>query len=181
MLTAGKVRFIKISDSTHYQPTGVKDISAKRISIGIVIAFAAIGLGLTYTTAGFISIQQAMPVASRQLHSGGTIASINVGIYSDHACSRLLQSIDWGTIVPGGTVERTVYVKNTGNSPLILNLTTNSWNPAAAIESLALTWNKEGATLNAGETTMATLALVVAQDISGITTFSVAIVISGSA
>ena len=137
-------------------------------------------MGLTYTTASLISIQQVMPVASRQVHSGGTIASINVGIYSDYACSRLLQSIDWGTIVPGETVERTVYVKNTGNSPLTLNMTTNNWNPTAANGPLALTWDKEGTTLYASETTVATLMLAVAQDISGITTFSVAIVISGS-
>jgi hypothetical protein len=59
-------------------------------------------------------------------------------------------------------------------------MTTNNWNPTAANGPLALTWDKEGTTLYAGETTMATLMLAVAQDISGITTFSVAIVISGS-
>jgi len=156
-------------------------MSVKKISIAATIVFATIGMALTYTTAGLVSMQQAMPKVNRQVSSGGTIVALNVGIYSDAACSQVLQSIDWGYITPGGSVDKTIYIKNTGNMQLMLSMTTNSWNPPAASGPLTLTWDKEGATLDAGKITTATLTLSVAQDIAGITTFSVAIVISGSA
>jgi len=148
-------------------------MAMRKISTGAIIAIAVVGLALTLTTAGLLSVTQLVS-------SSGTITTVNVGVYSDSACTLPLTSIDWGTISPGTTVTRTIYVKNTGNTQITLSMTTNGWIPTSANGPLTLTWNKEGTTLSVGQSTAATLTLTVSSSISGITTFSVNIVITGT-
>jgi hypothetical protein len=121
------------------------EISLKRISAVTIIVFTAMGLVLTYSTAGLISFQNANSKVNRQLPSSGNIAAINVGLYSDYACTLKMESIDWGDIAPGESVNKVIYLKNPG------------------------------------EVTSATLTLATVEDISGVTTFSVSILIIGTA
>jgi hypothetical protein len=144
-----------------------------QLSMGALIAIIAAGIFLTVTTAGLLSVNQAVP-------SSGNVTTINVGVYSDSSCTHNLTSIDWGTISPGNSVTRTIYVKNTGNSQITLSLTKTNWNPASANGPITLTWNRESTTLNSGQVTTATLTLSVSESISGITNFSVDIVITGT-
>jgi hypothetical protein len=148
-------------------------MAMRKISTGAIIAIVILGLVLTVTTAGLLSVSQSVS-------SSGTVTTVNVGVYSDSACTLPLTSINWGTISPGTTVTRTIYVKNTGNTQITLSMTTNGWNPTSANGPLTLTWNREGATLNAGISVAATLTLSVSSSISSITTFSVTIVITGA-
>lgn len=148
-------------------------MTTRKISTGTIIAITMVGLILTLTTAGLISVNQTVP-------SSGTIKTVNVGVYSDSACTINCTSIDWGSISPGSTVNRTIYVKNTGTAQITLNMTKTNWNPPSANGPITLTWNREGTTLNAGQSTTATLTLSVSSSITGITAFSVNIVITGT-
>ena len=148
-------------------------MAMKKLSTGAIIAIAIAGMLLTLTTAGLVSVNQSVS-------SSGTVTTINVGVYSNSACTQTLTSIDWGTISPGNTTTKTIYVKNTGNTQITLSMTTNGWSPTSANGPLTLTWNQEGTTLSAGLSTAATLTLSVSSSISGITTFSVNIVITGT-
>jgi hypothetical protein len=153
----------------------------QKISAITVIAIAALGMVLTYATAGFVSISEAIPSTNKALTSSGSIRTLNVGVYSDSACSQSLGSLDWGDLSPGDSVNRTVYVKNTGNMEITLSMTTTNWSPANANGPLTLIWDKEGTKLSSGQGTFATLTLGVSESISGVTTFSVQILISGYA
>jgi len=144
-----------------------------KIPLAVVMAVAFVGVLLTVTTAGLISVNQTVP-------SSGTLSTVDVGVYSDSACTQTLTSIDWGTISPGNTVTRTIYVKNTGNAQITLSMTKSNWNPASADGPITLTWNRESTTLTAGQSTMATLTLTVSSGISSITTFSVNIIVTGT-
>jgi len=148
-------------------------MAMRKISIGAILAIVAVGLVLTVTTAGLLSVTQLVS-------SSGSITTVNVGVYSDSACTKNLTSIGWGTISPNTTVTQTIYVKNTGNVQITLSMTTNGWSPTNANGPITLTWNQEGAKLSAGASVAATLTLSVSSSISGITTFSVNIVITGS-
>lgn len=183
---------------------GETPLSLPKTSTGALIAIIAIGILLTVTTAGVLSLNQLPPPSeedrgslpendatpsptndgapdpeSDSVPSSGNIATINVGVYSDRACKKELTSIDWGDIFPGETVNRTIYVKNTGNIQITLSMTNTNWNPSTANESITLTWNKEDITLNTDEDTEAMLTLSISQDISEITEFSVDVVIIG--
>jgi hypothetical protein len=73
-----------------------------------------------------------------------------------------------------------MYIKNTGDAQLTLSMTTNGWSPTGADSSMSVSWNREITVLSAGQSTDATLTLTVSSSISGIATFSVNIVITGS-
>jgi hypothetical protein len=153
----------------------------QKISVVTVLAIAALGLVLTYATAGVVSLSEAAPLTNRALSSSGSIRTLNVGVYSDYACSQSLGALDWGDLSPGDTVNRTIHIKNTGSAEILLSMTTTSWSPAGANGPLTLVWNRENTRLGAGEVASATLSLAVSESITDITTFSVQILISGYA
>jgi len=151
-------------------------MTMRKISTGAILAIAMVGIILTVTTAGLISVSQTVSSAG----SINISTSVNVNVYSDYSCTQTLTSIDWGTLTPGNSVTRTIYVKNTGSTPITLSMTKTNWSPSSADGPITLTWNKEGTTVNAGQYVAATVTLSVSSSISGITTFSVNIVITGT-
>ena len=148
-------------------------MSMRKISVGATIAIAVTGLFLTMVTAGVL-------VSSQTVTSGGTITAVNVGVYTDSACTVNCTSIDWGTLSPGNSTTRTIYVKNTGTAPVTLSMTTTNWVPTNANTYLTLTWNRANYALAAGTSVSATLTLTASASAGAITTFSFNIVITGT-
>ena len=148
-------------------------MSLQKISMGAVIAIAVTGLFLTLVSAGVLT-------SSQTVGSTGTVSSINVGVYSDSACTVPLTSIAWGTVAPGGSTTKTVYVKNTGTVQMTLSMTKANWNPAGANGPISITWDREGTAVAAGQVATAVLTLAVSSSISGISTYSVDITIVGT-
>jgi hypothetical protein len=151
-------------------------MTKKKAPITTIIALIITGLVLTLTTYGAISV-------STTLSSSGSITTTaNIGVYTDSACTTALTSIDWGTTSPGSSIARTVYVKNTGSGvSLTLSMTTSSWSPAGANGPITLSWNKESTVLTPGQSVAAVITCSISSSITGITSFSVQILISGSA
>ena len=148
-------------------------MAIKKLSTVAMIAIAIIGMFFTLTTAGLLSVNQSVP-------SSGTVTTVNVGVYLDSACTQTLTVIDWGTLSPGSSVTRTIYVKNTGSTTITLSMTKTDWNPTSANGPISLNWNRENTMLTTNAVTTATLTLSVSSSISGIATFSVNIVITGT-
>jgi hypothetical protein len=132
-------------------------------------------LVLALGTAGVVSV-------SSNLHSTGQIkTTAGINVYSDSACTQPLTSLDWGEATPGGTVTKTIYLKNSGTSTLTLNMQPTNWNPSNANGPLSVSWDKNSATVASGQSTLATLKLSVSSSVTGISTFSVDVTISGTA
>lgn len=148
-------------------------MSLKKISTAALFTFTAILAVLTVTTAGLLSV-------SHSISSTGSITAINVGVYSNSACTHELTLIEWGTISPGNSETRIIYLKNTGNAQITLSMASANWNPANANGPITVTWNKGGDTLDVGQVATATLTLSVAESISGVTNFSFNITITGT-
>jgi hypothetical protein len=148
----------------------------RKLSMASVIALTIVGLVLTLTTYGAVSV-------STTLTSSGSITtSANIGVYSDSACQTALSTIDWGSTSPGSSITRTVYVKNTGSGlSLTLSMTTSNWSPVNANGPITINWNKEGTVLTPGQSVAAVITLSVASSITGITNFGVQILVSGAA
>jgi hypothetical protein len=146
----------------------------KKLSTIAVIAIALTGIILTLSTSALVSTIQSIPAS-------GTITSINVGVFSDSACTQTATSIPWGTLNPGTSQTCTIYVKNTGNAPETVSLSTTSWNPSNANTYLTLTWNVPTSTvINAGQNLQASLTLTTASNVGGLTSFSFNIIITGT-
>lgn len=117
---------------------------------------------------------------SRTIGSSGNVKAINVEVYWDSGGTQVVDQIDWGILEPGDSLNKTVYIKNTGNAPLTLNMSYSGWNPSEAGNYIILSWNKEGATIDPDGMVAAVLTLSVSDTISGITDFSFNIVIEGT-
>jgi hypothetical protein len=145
----------------------------QKLSKAAIIAVALAAILLTVTTAAVLSANQTVPLS-------GTITAVNLGVYSDSACTQTCTALNVGTLNPGGTATQTVYIKNTGTVPETLTMTANNWNPTSASSSLTLTWNRQSTVLNAGESIQATLTLTVASSTGSLTTFSCSVIITGT-
>ena len=117
---------------------------------------------------------------SISIPSSGVIKAINVDVYWDIGCTQNVTEIDWGTPAPGDVVNNVVYIKNGGTSLVTLSMLSSGWDPAGAGSFLSLTWDREGATVDAGGVIQASLSLDVSGAITGITDFSFNIVIEGT-
>ena len=145
----------------------------KRLFCFVALALA-VGV-LVGSTVTYAALQGSLTIPT-----SGSIFAVNVGVYSDSACTQNLTSISWGAVSPGESVDRTVYVKNTGTAPITLSMSTSGWSPAAANGPISISWNRGGTALNAGQSTAATITLSTISGISGITDFNVNIIVTGS-
>lgn len=115
------------------------------------------------------------------ISSKGRIKQVNVEVFNDSACTIPITEIDWGFIEPGQAVNRTIYVKNTGNYPhVIMSLTYANVTPAGFEQYMTLTWNLEGVEITKDEVREAILVLVVDESITGIDDFTFDIVVTGT-
>jgi len=149
-------------------------MAMQRVPVGVVFTIAVAGIIASVLAAGLLMAYQRVP-------SSGNVKTVGVGVYWDNACTNNVTSIDWGFLEPGATVNKTVYIKNEGNTPMMLNMTTDNWNPASASENITLSWNREGYVLNTtAPVVQAILTLSVSPNISGVTSFSFDIIITGT-
>lgn len=133
-----------------------------------------VGLALTITTLSAINV-------STNINSSGLITtSPGIGTYFDSACTTAITSVNWGSIAAGAATSQTVYVKNVGTGTITLSLSTSSWSPTGANTYITINWNQQGATLSAGQSVAATLTLTVSPSITGISSFSDTMTISGT-
>jgi hypothetical protein len=138
-----------------------------------ILAAVVLALASSFVVSGLLTV-------SKTLSSTGSVKAINVEVYWDLACTQVVSSIDWGTPEPGDSIDRTVYVKNTGSAPMNVSLSASGWVPVEAGNYLTLSWDREGAVVAADEVVQAVLTLDVSVSITGITDFSFDIVIEGT-
>jgi hypothetical protein len=146
-------------------------MAIRKISAGAIIALAATGIFLTLVTAGVL--------VTLTVPSNGTITTVNVGVYSDSQCSQNLTAIGWGSLYPGNSTTKTIYLKNTGDLPIALNMTSQSWTPASASSVLTLTWDQQNTVLTPDQSIPAILTLTADSDTGSLVDFSFNIVITG--
>lgn len=111
--------------------------------------------------------------------SVGIVKTVGVEAYWDLACTNRVTEINWGLVEPNSKTNATIFLKNPGNAPITLLLSTENWNPSNALNYIALTWDYAGQTINPGAVAKVNLTLAVSSNITGITSFSFDIVITG--
>jgi hypothetical protein len=75
----------------------MEQVNAKRLAIFIV---SACPIGMVVGSAVTLAVLN----AQRAIPSLGMVVAVNVGVYSDAACTLNLTPIDWGSVYPGGFV-----------------------------------------------------------------------------
>ncbi len=152
-------------------------MAQRKLPIGTLIALAATGLFLTILTSS--TIISGVVISSRAISSGGTISSMNVEIFNNNDCTQFCNNINWGALTPGDSITQTIYIRNSGNKPITVFMTTENWSPMNASTYLTLNWDKENTNLNPGQVTLASLTLTSESDINSLTDFDFDIIITG--
>ncbi|MEM2104483.1 MAG: hypothetical protein QW717_06305 [Candidatus Bathyarchaeia archaeon] len=135
----------------------------------MVIAF----LGMFVTALGALT-------ATQTLKNSATIsATVGLGVYSNSACTEKLTSINWGTLTPGTSTAKTIYIKNEGTASIILSYVVGNWTPSAA-NVITVSCNFQSQTLSSGSITSATITITVPQNIQGVTSFSFDLAVKGT-
>ncbi|MCW3999310.1 MAG: hypothetical protein NWE93_03630 [Candidatus Bathyarchaeota archaeon] len=167
-------------------------MTTKRKLLAPLIAAVAVGILFSAVTAGVLISQQTIDASGSIKNGGGgggvsdgdsgggVSGTVNIGVYSDALATTRCASIDWGEIVAGGSVSRSVFVKNTGTSTLKLSASASSWSPSGADSVLSFSWNREGEVLAPGATVTATFTLHASSDTGALENFSLDIKVSGS-
>jgi len=142
----------------------------------IVVATIAVAA----ISAVMVALVSSLLVTNTTLHNNGNVKSVGVDVYWDQACTNKTSAIDWGTLEPNVTRSVNVYVKNSGTAGVKLSMATGNWNPTAASNYISLSWNCTNYVLPQGQIVGARLTLSVSSAISGISTFSFDITITGT-
>jgi hypothetical protein len=149
--------------------------SAKNMSMQKAVA----GTGIAIAAIVIMTSALALLQPSTSITHNGTIQALNLGVYQDSACTQPLSTLNWGTLPPGTSANRTIYVKNTGNGAVTLNMTVTGWNPTAASSYITMTWDRQSSSLAPGNSVPALLVLSVSAGVTGFTDFSCTTIISG--
>ena len=140
-----------------------------------LIAILIVSIALTVTTSAVLQDQKAVP-------AGGKVSStVGIDVYTNAAATNPCTNIDWGNITQGTQTTKTVYLKNTGNTPETLHMRTSDWTPTTAASLLSLSWDKEGSSLAPGCVVAATLTLSTAANVGDLDSFSLNIIFESSA
>jgi hypothetical protein len=149
----------------------------RKLVLALTAALVIAGLILTVTTAAVLN-------SSQTLSTIGTVAiqpTLNIGVYADSACTQSASSVSWGTLNPGDSTTRTVWIKNLGTTSATLSMSTNNWSPANANTWISVTWDANGRVLAPNGVTQVTITLSVSASVdSSISAFSFNILITGT-
>lgn len=139
-------------------------------------------LAITALIASVIAATSVMALLTTQrtISGAGAIKAVGVGVYWDSACTNETSSLDFGLLEAGGSKSFTLYLKNNGNSPLTLNMTSQNWSPSSASSYMSLTWNREGQQISPDQVIQFVITLSVSSSVTGISSFSFDIVITGT-
>jgi hypothetical protein len=118
--------------------------------------------------------------SSKNVAYANSVRGVGVGIYWDQDCTNRTLSLGWGVIEPGSNSTLMVYVRNEGDSAVSLWLRTFNWTPSVASDYMTLNWTYSGRILSANEVIPIELILNVSPTISGITDFSIDLVITAT-
>ena len=138
--------------------------------LGISVLVASV---LVASTFALLTIQ-------KNIQGSGSIKGVGLGVYWDPQCENATSSIAFGLLDPGSYKDFTLYLKNEGNTVLILNMTSKNWNPIEAANYMSLTWNREGQQVSPDQVISFAIRLSVSSNIQDISSFSLDITISGT-
>lgn len=109
----------------------------------------------------------------------GSIRGVGLGVYWDPECTNATSSLDFGLLTPGSSRDFDLYLRNEGDLDLNLSMTSENWDSANATDYLTLTWDREGQQIIPDEVIACVITLYVSEDIEGISSFSLDIIVSG--
>ncbi len=121
----------------------------------------------------------AVIMIQRGTRSTGSIEGQGLRVYLDPECTNAVSSLDFGLLEPGSSKNFTFYLKYEGDSDFNLGMSSENWNPGTAADYMTLAWNREGQQIRPDEVLGCVVTLSVLEDVQGVSSFTLDIIISG--
>jgi hypothetical protein len=141
-----------------------------------VLVLAACLVGMVAGSALTLAVLQ----RSLSISNVAQVRAVGVEVYEDQALNVPLTRIDWGLLSPGETKTFNTYIRNSGNTPITLSLSTENWSPSNASSAISVGWNYSNSTIAARAALAVTFELTVSPTITGVDAFSFTMVITGT-
>ncbi len=106
--------------------------------------------------------------------------TVEIDVYSDIGCTKVITNVAWGEIEAGSSSNKNIYIKNNGDTNVVLMLSSDNWSPSGAATYMTLSWNYDGSTLSPSEVKQVKLTLSVNSACPELSNFGFDIVIIGS-
>jgi hypothetical protein len=107
----------------------------KQLSLFLCLVFLLFGVVAFGVTTYLVSLPT----------GGGVKVNALIGAYSDPDCTHQYTSISWGdSLSPAQSVSKMVYVKNLGNVPLTLTISSSDYVPMETSQYMTLSWDYNG-------------------------------------
>jgi len=151
------------------------DSSTARRVLGVLGIALAVGLVVTNAGSIYGLLSAVFPIGAT-----GRVVTININVYWEVECMNEVSSINWQTLEPGASRIVTIYVRNTGDVPMSLGLSTDNWSPQNAEPYIGLYWDYTGGTLQPANVVRVRLTLMVSENAQGVANFSFDILITGT-
>jgi len=171
---------LKKLDTLEKLNDGLRLIRTRRRPLKLVLVIISVILLCTILSGLVIVNVRSLYQASSTISHVGTLKAIGIDVYWEETLASRVKAIDWGSLEPGAQKSFTVYIRNEGNIPLTLSISTSNWNPPATSNYLTLTWSYGGQVIKAATTAAVTLTLAVSESITGIYSFGFDITAVGS-
>jgi len=139
-----------------------------------LITIAILSIALTYAV---FQLQRQVS------HTINVVGVYDFRVYENAACTIELTAYDWNGVNKGTTSYKVVWIKNTGDTPVLINWNTTEANPHSGVELrmerdvsgewVAWTYNTEKINVNPTNAIVGRIVLIVASDATtGATTFT---------
>jgi hypothetical protein len=137
------------------------------VGLAFLVLFSALGYGAYF---GFLAI-----------HNTGNLYAVGIFAYQDNACTLNLTALDWGTMYIGSNVSRLVFLRNEGNTNVLLSFTFGNFTPVEASTVFALSWDYNGQPLSSHAVLPVTFTLMSTYTLGiNFTNFSFDITVEGA-
>src|SRR5690606_11242755 len=108
----------------------------EKLEVTMLVVTACLISALVGSAVTFAVMQR-----SYSISNVAQVKAVGVEIYVDPELTVRLTEINWGSVEPGESKTFTAYLRNSGNSPITLSLTTENWAPANASSVIQVFWD----------------------------------------
>ena len=105
---------------------------------------------------------------------------VKIDVYQDQECTSVLSSIEWGEIEAGASKNVQIFLKNNGDTNVLLGLSSQNWTPEDSPNYMTLSWDYDGVELTPEEVRRIVMTLDVDSDSPAMNSFGFDIVLIGS-
>jgi len=107
-------------------------------------------------------------LSTRTVTSMCNLNGVDIEFYEDSACTQKISVLNWKIVKEDEKFIKTLYLKNSGEAPIILNMKVSENIPSDLKDLISMSWDMEGVSLPPGESTPAVFSFTLNKLIQGI-------------